>query len=449
MPKAKKSFTPQPRINKDGVVVSYQFRSFGGVHEGKRLKDKSHSVKVPQSYFCDGKQYAVTTRAQTFTETLPDGTKRTSFKRDKDGNYVITCKDSRGISFLKDLQLWVKQQQDIFEGKAAANVDFSKTFYSLCDRYIESQRGQLSPATYKATAQIIEREIKPYFGNCPIDDITPEMVQGYIDYLKNRDNLRKDGDKLTPETIRRYFTILKLVFSFHCGLNVNAYNPTLAKFKKPRKVDEDSDITVISNEDFDRIRAALEVEQDLQKRTFFTLALGTGMRRGELVALRFSDIDIAAKEMTVQRNVDSTGYIKGTKSGKPRTIPLRDDCLALIEQLRERNATERKRIGSQWATYDDGKPCDYVFANDSGNHYYTQTPYVWWCDMLESHSIQHYKLHSTRHTYAVRCLQIGKLDIATVRDLLGHSSVAITNRYLKFIPDDIEKEKRRLAVNAI
>lgn len=138
------------------------------------------------------------------------------------------------------------------------------------------------------------------------------------------------------------------------------------------------------------------------------VALHTGMRRGEILGLRWDDVDLDAGTIRVVR----------TKSGKMRLIPLNDVLLEEFEKLR--------RAGGE------GEP---VFPHKS-----VRSAFEGACRRA---GIKNLRFHDLRHTFATRLVERG-VDLITIKELLGHSSVTITERYTHSF-----KEQKRNAVRAL
>jgi integrase len=136
-------------------------------------------------------------------------------------------------------------------------------------------------------------------------------------------------------------------------------------------------------------------------RSVISFALNTGMRHGEILNLRWNQVDLEALRLTVEK----------TKSGRPRTIPLNPPLLEELQRLKSQNGQG---------------PC--VFPNpDTGKPLRSmKTSFGAACRRA---GITGLRFHDLRHTFGSRLVQKG-VDIETVRSLLGHSSIAITQRYI-------------------
>ena len=144
------------------------------------------------------------------------------------------------------------------------------------------------------------------------------------------------------------------------------------------------------------------------------LALNTGMRRGELFNLKWSDVDMEKPELEVRGEEDDDGT--GSKSGQTRTIPLTREGL---EVLRDWQSTTGAADGLVFPAEDGGRMTDIKTA---------------WGGLLRAAGIKGFRFHDLRHTFASWLVMRGT-DLYTVRDLLGHASIQMTERYAHLAPE--------------
>lgn len=155
-------------------------------------------------------------------------------------------------------------------------------------------------------------------------------------------------------------------------------------------------------------------------------ALGTGLRQGELLALKWENVDIDNRILYVKESIkkvyifDNTGNKhQETIIQKPKTensirhVDLPDKIVSLLKKLPHNG--------------------EYVFCDEKGLPYSAKTVFGNWKRILEQSNIPYKKFHSLRHTYASMLLNKG-VDLKTVQDLMGHSDISITQIYLHILP---------------
>jgi integrase len=203
---------------------------------------------------------------------------------------------------------------------------------------------------------------------------------------------------------------------------------------RPSKVDRAGAVRYLSPAEEKRLRAALAARDDTRRAEreranvwrrerqyaewpaygtytdhltpIVLLALNTGMRRGELFAMRWPDVDLTRAIVTV-RGGDA-------KSGQTRHIPLNTEAVAVL---------------SAWKP---GAAADFVFAGRDGEA--MDDIKTAWLNLAKAAKLESFRFHDTRHSFASKLVQAG-VDLNTVRELLGHSDIKMTLRYAHLAPE--------------
>jgi site-specific recombinase XerD len=286
-------------------------------------------------------------------------------------------------------------------------------------------------------ASTIKYRLKPlveHFGDRPLAEIRTADVEDFIAKLKEP---RPDGRALAPASINRTITLLRHMFNWAVGREYLDRTP----FRRGTEV-----LIRLEKEDNRRRRRVTEDEEARllgvarpQLRSMIITALDTGMRRGEMLSLRFGDIDRTRQVIRLRGET--------TKSGKTKLVPIGTARLrAVFDWLQIDNAGERRR--------DDAL----VFSDETGQPP-TSFRRAWVTTVLKAHGVKptwakgmkpagkkkggwkeltaecHAEFrridlhwHDFRHEYASRLVERG-VPLAQVRDLLGHASIATTERY--------------------
>lgn len=179
-------------------------------------------------------------------------------------------------------------------------------------------------------------------------------------------------------------------------------------------------------------------KEPLQFQVLIQLAIFTGARRGELVALKFSDVDFQQSKITIERAAvkvkGEETIIKPPKDYEVRTVTVNKSCIELIQALQFEKAQERQKLGSQW------QGDDWIFTQWNGEIMNPQTPTKQFSKFLNKYHLKHRKFHSLRRTSATLLLY-GGVNIKQVQGHLGHGDIETTNKYLHIIEEaDIEAE---------
>ena len=380
-----------PRTNKKGEIISYRIRvSRGYDAEGNRLKP-----------------------------------------------YFMTYIPEKGMS-KRQIEAEMNRQAVLFEEKCKGGevADCNMRLRDFIPQYLETVSVTMSPTTLHLYEQVISNHILPKLGGKKLTDIKPLHIQKFIKYLSELENKSPTNNtgKLSATTIRRYLCVLQSIFRLAVKLDIIATNPTSgAKLTLPKKVTPK--IEIFSKAEAAEMLECLQTEP-LQFQTFIQLAIITGARRGELVALKFSDFDYERCEVTISRaviKVDGSGYqIKPPKDYEVRTVTVNEHCIELVKQLQAEQERERERLGSKWAGD------EWLFTKWNGEIMNVQTPTRQFSKFLERHGLKHRKLHSLRHTSATLLLY-GGINIRQVQSRLGHSELETTQKYLHHLSEaDVE-----------
>ncbi len=306
----------------------------------------------------------------------------------------------------------------------------------FCKKYLEIMKPRLAPDTFDFYSNQIESNIIPALGHLKLKDITTAHVQAYITQLTNMPKCdskgvrQKGGEKISAATVRRYLTVLQSVLKQAVKLGVIPESPakaerlTLPKAKQPK-------IQIFTPTEANEMIECLK-QEDLQFQVLIQLAIITGARRGELVALKFSDVDYDAELLTIERAAVKVPHkpveIKPPKDYESRSVTIDKNCIELIKRLKDEKDCDAKRLGSQWCGD------DWLFTQWNGEMMNPQTPTKQFDKFLKKHNLKHRKLHSLRHTSATLMLY-GGVSIKQVQRRLGHGDIETTNKYLHVLEE--------------
>lgn len=194
-------------------------------------------------------------------------------------------------------------------------------------------------------------------------------------------------------------------------------------------------IDIFTKQEAAEMLSCLEHEP-LQYQVLIQLAIMTGARRGELVALKFSDFDYQNNKVTIERSAYKLKgrpiQIKPPKDYETRIISVNQYCIELVELLKTEKQKETLKLGDQW------KGDEWLFTQWNGEIMNPMTPTKWFADFLEANNLKHRKFHSLRHTSATLLLY-GGVNIKQVQGRLGHGDIETTNKYLHYIAEADEE----------
>ena len=301
------------------------------------------------------------------------------------------------------------------------------SFKAFSEKYLKIKKNSLSPSTYAFYEKVIREQLIPMFGTMKLREIRTYHVQKYITFLSTEKD-REDGKKghIGGATVKRYTSVFRSMLTLayrmeyiDCDVGVSRR----LEFPKENHVE----VEVFTQDEVNEILKALE-DEPIRLRAIIETALFTGCRRGEIVGLKWSDIDFESHRLSVRRSIYKP---KGEKAfeKEPKTKNSRRDMVIperLVETLkkyRENQNIYAKMMG------DGFNPDGWIFTEIDGHVMNPQTPTKQFDHFLKRHGIRHLKFHGLRHTSATMLLANG-CDIMTVSKRLGHSDIETTGIYV-------------------
>ncbi len=315
------------------------------------------------------------------------------------------------------------------EARSGANVHRPEkvTFAEFVEKYLEVKKTSLAPTTMEFYEMIIRTELIPMFGNMKLREIRTYHVQQFIQYLAT-EKKRNDGIEggISASTVRRYTTILRSILTLAYKLEYtdeDVGNSRRIEFPK----EASTEIEVYTLEEVQELMKALDTEP-IHIRAMVEVAIFTGMRRGEIVGLKWSDIDFEHQKISVKRSIykpkKQKSLEKDPKSQSSiRTIAIPEHLCKTLMQYRMHQDRHISFMGDAWHNL------DYVFTEEDGLVMNPQTPTKQFSKFLKRHGIRHLKFHGLRHTSATMLLASG-CDIKTVSSRLGHADLETTGIYV-------------------
>ena len=268
----------------------------------------------------------------------------------------------------------------------------------------------LSPKTLERYRELAEHQVIPHLGATKLQKLRPEHVQQWHGTLL--------AGSLSARTVGHAHQVLRLMLQ--CAVKNGTLARNVAAVHAPPKVEED-EIEILSAEQIADVLAKLEGHTLCP---IVTLALATGMRRGELLGLQWGDIDLDANTLRVERSLEETNAglrLKSpkTKSGR-RNITLPSETAAMLRAYKIEQMRIRLVIGA-------GKlePDTLVFTDVHGKPLKPHTISRAWRRVVTAKKLPAVTFHALRHTHASVLINAG-VDILTISRRLGHSKASVT-----------------------
>lgn len=288
---------------------------------------------------------------------------------------------------------------------------------------------RLRPETIRGYKAVFELFLRTMPEVVVIDDLTPEMLNEYFKRIETRKrivgrNTFKSGVKKT--TIKTHWSKLNVFFKW---LKENGHleeNPL--KGIKPPKISYD-DFKRIEDNKVNKIYSSVVLRYanafTTRRDTFMiSLLLFTGVRKGEFISLRVSDIDLYKNEITIRKET--------SKSGKQRTLPMNP---TLVMHLKD-YLIERNSRGYKTESLITSSKRDWGLSVDGLKH---------WTGRINEMSGVKFHLHQFRHTFACKLVE-GGVNAFKIQKLMGHTSITMTMKYLRSLQtEDMAQDVGKIA----
>lgn len=304
-------------------------------------------------------------------------------------------------------ETWAKQREahlikfGIAEGTTPV-VKEVPTVAGFYEAFMAYSKTNNRPSTVCAKEAMMRCHLLPFFGAMKLDTVGPEDVDRY--------KARKLAEELEKKTINNHLAALRKLFNLAAEYGKIDRVPKIKAFAltKNKSITSDEFLTF---EEADRFVGAAAPEW----KVFLLVALRTGLRVGELLALRWGDIDFVQGVLVVRR----TAWRKQEgppKSGSERVVPLSGEVRSALRQYRHLKG-------------------EYVFCDDHGNRLtHSAVKNVAPTTCKRAGLAKRITTHKLRHTFASHLAMRGKPE-KCVQDLLGHGSAAMTQRYTHLSPN--------------
>lgn len=290
------------------------------------------------------------------------------------------------------------------------------------DNWIKNYKAiKLKPSTLELYETLIQKVINPEVGEMKLMDLKPVHIQSFYNKLYN------DGNGYSTSTIQKVNNILKPAFKQAIKNELMIKNPA-EDAELPKHSEKKVEALTVEEQ-----KRFLETSRNDKRNRYheaFEIALNTGLRCGELLALTWDDIDLKNGNINVNKTIVAITD-KETKKQKiivqetPKTsksiraIPLRQKDIKMLLELK----LKRQSLSN------------IVFCTSKGTYVYPKNFRRAFQCLLANAGIKKCGVHVLRHTFATRLFEAGA-DAKTVSELLGHTNVAFTlNTYTHVMPN--------------
>lgn len=284
----------------------------------------------------------------------------------------------------------------------------------------EIRRLYRSKASFSQTVSLSASTVNRAIRREPITlDTAQKIANGLHQDWKRLFSPAKDCEPLSDKTILEYHGFLSTVFAQAEKELLIPYNPA-AKATPPKAEEPERDF--FEPEELEAILKELE-HVPLKWKTITYLLIDTGCRRGEIMGLKWSSVDLEEGIIIIERALlytPSLGIYEGpTKTRKIRAVRISNATLELLRKHKEAQQRLKEKNGDRWIE------TGYVFTADNGDHMTPDSITQWLAKFSETHNLPHIHPHAFRHTAASTMIASG-IDLVTTAHELGHANATTT-----------------------
>lgn len=345
---------------------------------------------------------------------------------------IITLSKHPGTGKLTRRSVYGKTQKEVAKKLADLKKQQAEGTLRAPDRttvadwaqtYLENAKGRLKAGTYQSYEMNIRLYVLPQIGNIRLEKLTARDVATMVD------TLAKEKGTRTSQYAR---TLTSMMLNYAVALDVLPRN--VAKNTKPPKARREEMKFWQPSE----VRTFLRTIEGHRMEALFKLALTTGMRKAELLGLRWRDLK--GDVLSIRQTVVRVGYnphidTPKTQAGE-RDLILDPETLAALAQRRQEYEAERAAAGPDW------EDNDLMFADLHGKPLMPWRVDYQWRALRDGCEVTPIRFHDIRHTYASLAIASG-MDVRMLAERLGHADASIT---LKVYSHVFHSQRRRAAI---
>ncbi|VEE82210.1 site-specific integrase [Enterococcus hirae] len=336
----------------------------------------------------------------------------------------------RGFKTQKEAKLALAQLQIEIESNSFSKKDYS-TFKEVYELWFANYKNTVKESSVQRVQYLFNNQILPKFGHMRINKINTAICQKIVNEW-NEEN--------APTRLRSY---TKKVFTYAMSLNLISSNPMdnilVPRKRSHQKAEKENFLDRYQLKDF---LGMVKQQENFSIYTMFHVLAYTGLRKGELVSLTWSDIDFTNQTLSINKTgyyLSGNPYITSTKTNKStRIISVDNSTISLLKQWK---LEQKKFLLSRGIPIKSDKK-QLVFSNDKNNLIYNS----FLNEILRKYSQYNITPHGFRHTHASLLFEAGA-SIKQVQERLGHTNINTTLEIYTHVTKEAEKESAEKFLN--
>ena len=362
-----------------------------------------------------------------YTLTVYDG-------YDGNGKQVIRSKTVQASSMKDVRRLYAEFENEVRSGRVVSTAgyklqEFAETWLK---EYCEKN---LAPKTVETYRKQLKTRIIPAFGSRRLAEITPLDVIYFVNRLKTKPSGGgKNRKPASDHLVSQCFYVLSSLLQDATEWQLIGSNPCASV---PRPKVQRTKMKLPDMDGIMEVVHAVQGVQEIKKRTLFILAIATGLRRGELNGLKWTDVNLDTGRIDVRRAVQEVGRQFISKepktAGSVRTLYITGAVLELLKQYHQEEMARKEEIAGIW------DPGDWVFTQWNGKVINPGTVTHWWIKFIRKNDLPHIPFHGLRHMSATILIAEG-VPLKNVSARLGHSDIRTTANIYADALETVDRE---------
>ncbi|MDF9844591.1 MULTISPECIES: site-specific integrase [unclassified Paenibacillus] len=347
-----------------------------------------------------------------------DGSRDRRYKTVRVSDKALLKSVKKLEAYLNEELVKFKIEVEAGEYIAPEKMNFNAFVGEWRDKYAKEHLEEKTLYTYEVN---LRKHIIPVFGHQRLDQIKPLHIVTFLKKLAEPGS-RKDGKSLSSGTIQINHRVLKNIFKRAVEWKVIKDNPA-ASVQKPKVTSKQN--TPYNEQEVKQLLQALQKEP-IRWRVMITLAITTGLRRGELLGLEWKHVDLKTGVISVEQSValspKGNAHVKDPKTkGSKRKVSLPASVLEELKDYAKHQAKERDRNEIIW----EGGDRKFLFCHLNGKAYHQERPYLWFRQFLKKNGFRYIRFHDLRHTSATLLINQG-VHAKIISERLGHGNISTT-----------------------
>jgi integrase len=304
----------------------------------------------------------------------------------------------------------------------------------LRSQWLPAKKLHLATSTYRGYERNVQLHVLPTLGRIGLRRLRYQQIESLYDSLLHP----VEGRGLSPKTVYEIHLIIRGALTDACRRGLVTRNVALvARAPKQRSLQRIEGISLTDEE----LRTLMRTAAGHRFFPIYWLTAMTGMRRNEVLGLKWPDIDVKKKRLHLNRGLVAVGYEVHQTRGKTktarRTIALDDTTLTLLATWRAFQAAEFDAVG-----IDNGKGNEWVFTDGNGEPIHPHAVYEAFRRIVHNADIPTIRFHDLRHTHGSLLIKEG-VPVKVVSERLGHSNIAFTMQTYQHVLPGMQADAAR------